>query len=145
MNIRKAKRKDKVFILDANVKVNLASGLSADSSLSKNFEKDLFGRNKKFKCFIIEEEGKPVAFFGYAYTYWLNKGQGVYLSNIYVTSEYRRHGLLKEAINFIKVNEKDVSFITVLVGDENQVMQKAIAKCGGADVDMKTYYIKFDK
>lgn len=143
--IRKARKEDKQFIVDANMKVNIVSGLKAESKLEVNFERDALSKNPKIKCFVIEENKKLIGFFGYSYTYWLNKGQGVYLSNVYIDPEYRHRGILREVLEFIKTNEKDVNFITGLVGNENPIMQNAFVKYGAEDIDMKTYYLKTEK
>lgn len=143
--IRKARKEDKQFIVDANMKVNIVSGLKAESKLEVNFERDALSKNPKIKCFVIEENKKLIGFFGYCYTYWLNKGQGVYLSNVYIDPEYRHRGILREVLEFIKTNEKDINFITGLVGNENPIMQNAFVKYGAEDIDMKTYYMKTEK
>lgn len=141
MNIRNATIKDKGFVVSSNDYVNQVSGIKTQSQLSINFEKDILCKNPKAFCLIVEENKEQIAFCLYSYVYWANKGQGVYLSNVFVKSEHRKKGIFREILSHIK-NLNNVNFITMLVGNENEIMQKTIAKYGAEDIDMKTFYLK---
>lgn len=141
MVIRKATIKDKDFIISSNDFVNQVSGIKTQSQLSSNFENDILSDNPKAYCLIVEENGLQIAFCLYSGVYWANKGQGVYLSNIFVIPDYRKKGILKEILTYIK-NLDNVNFITMLVGNENENMQKTIQNYGAEDIDMKTFYLK---
>ena len=141
MNIRNATLEDKDFVVSSNDYVNQVSGIKTQSQLSINFEKDILCENPKAFCLIVEENKEQIAFCLYSYVYWANKGQGVYLSNVFVNPEHRKKGILKEILSYIK-NLDNVNFITMLVGNENESMQKTIANYGAEDIDMKTFYLK---
>ena len=141
MNIRNAILEDKDFVISSNDYVNQVSGIKTQSQLSINFEKDILSDNPKAFCLIVEENKEQIAFCLYSYVYWANKGQGVYLSNVFVKPEHRKKGVLREILSHIN-NLNDVNFITMLVGNENESMQKTIAKYGAEDIDMKTFYFK---
>jgi len=141
MTIRNATIIDKDFIVSSNNYVNQVSGIKTQSQLSINFEKDILCENPKAFCLIVEENKEQIAFCLYSYVYWANKGQGVYLSNVFVKPEYRKKGVLREILSYLK-NLNNVNFITMLVGNENESMQKTIANYGAEDIDMKTFYLK---
>ncbi|MBE5736192.1 MAG: GNAT family N-acetyltransferase [Clostridiales bacterium] len=141
MNIRNTTIDDKDFVVSSNDYVNQVSGIKTQSQLSINFEKDILCENPKAFCLIVEENKEQIAFCLYSYVYWANKGQGVYLSNVFVKPEYRKKGVLREILSYLK-NLNNVNFITMLVGNENESMQKTIANYGAEDIDMKTFYLK---
>lgn len=141
MNIRNATIEDKDFVVSSNDYVNQISGIKTQSQLSVNFEKDILSENPKAFCLIVEENKEQIAFCLYSYLYWANKGQGVYLSNVFVKPEHRKKGVLKEILSYIK-NLDNVNFITMLVGNENESMQKTIMSYGAEDIDMKTFYLR---
>lgn len=141
MLIRKATINDKDFVISSNNYVNQASGIKTQSQLSHNFENDILSDNPKAFCLIAEEDKGQIAFCLYSYVYWANKGQGIYLSNVFVKPEHRSKGVLREILSYIK-NTDNVNFITMLVGNENESMQKTIQSYGAEDIDMKTFYMK---
>ena len=141
MTIRNATIIDKNFVVSSNNYVNQVSGIKTQSQLSINFDKDILCENPKAFCLIVEENKEQIAFCLYSYVYWANKGQGVYLSNVFVKPEHRKKGILKEILLHIK-NMNNVNFITMLVGNENEGMQKTIANYGAEDINMKTFYLK---
>ena len=141
MIIRNATVNDKEFVISSNDYVNQVSGIKTQSQLSVNFENDILSDNPKAFCLIVEENKEQIAFCLYSYVYWANKGQGVYLSNVFVKPEHRNKGILKEILSHIK-HLNNVNFITMLVGNENESMQKTIANYGAEDIDMKTFYLK---
>ena len=141
MIIRNATIKDKDFVVSSNDNVNQASGIKTQSRLTMNFEKDFLSDNPKAFCLIVEENKEQIAYCLYSYVYWANKGQGVYLSNVFVKPEHRKKGVLREILSHIK-KLNDVNFITMLVGNENDSMQKTIVNYGAEDIDMKTFYLK---
>ena len=141
IKIRKVTIDDKEFVVSSNDYVNQVSGIKTQSQLADNFEKDILSDNPKAFCLIVEENKEQIAFCLYSYVYWANRGQGVYLSNVFVKPEHRKKGVLKEILFYIK-NLNNVNFITMLVGNENEGMQKTIANYGAEDIDMKTFYLK---
>lgn len=140
INFREAELKDKQFILDANKEINILSGLD-DSTFDNNIDKDLFEENR-CKVIIAEVDNHVAGFVLYSYIYWANCGNGIYLSQAYVKSEYRKQGILKELLQEIESREKECKFITNLVGDENEVMMGALNKLNFKSCDLITYYRK---
>ena len=141
MLIRNATINDKDFVVSLNDEVNQISGINTQSQLSINYEKDILSEKPKAYCLIVEENKEQIAFALYSHVYWANKGQGVYISNVFVKPEHRKKGVLKKLLSHIK-NLDNVNFITMLVGNENVSMQKTIVNYGAEDIDMKTFYLK---
>lgn len=145
MNIRKVKAKDKDFIVRANIEINELSGLPKKTRIDENFKKDLLGRRPKLKCIVAEENGVVVGFCTYSYIYWTNRGQGIYLSNAYVTKEYRNQGICHKMIDYMINHEKDVHFVTCLTEDDNEIMKHIMFSLGGEVIDLKTYCFMITK
>ena len=143
INFRKAELKDKEFILNANKEINVLSGLN-DSTFDNNIDKDLFEDNV-CKVIIAEVDNNVAGFVLYSYIYWANCGKGIYLSQAYVKSEYRKQGILKALLEELEIREKECNFITNLVGNENDVMMKSLNKLNFKSSDLVTHYRKIDK
>lgn len=140
INFRNAKLEDKEFILNANREINILSGLN-DSTFDNNIDKDLF-EDKICKVIIAEIDNNNAGFVLYSYIYWANCGKGIYLSQAYVKSEYRKQGILKMILQELENREKECNFITNLVGSENEVMMKSLNKLNFKSSDLITYYRK---
>lgn len=140
INFRNAELKDKEFILNANREINILSGLN-DSTFDNNIDKDLF-EDKICKVIIAEIDNNIAGFVLYSYIYWANCGKGIYLSQAYVESEYRKQGILKRLLQELEKREKECNFITNLVGIENEVMMKSLNKLNFKSSDLITYYRK---
>lgn len=140
MNIhfREGELKDKKFILNANKEINILSGLD-DSTLDYNIDKDLF-EDKLCKTTIAEVDNNVVGFVLYSYIYWANCGKGIYLSQAYVKTEYRKQGILKMLLKELEIREKECKFITNFVGSENKVMIDSLEKMNFKSSDLITYY-----
>lgn len=138
INFRKAELKDKEFILNANKEINVLSGLN-DSTFDNNIDKDLFEDNI-CKVIIAEVDNSVAGFILYSHIYWANCGKGIYLSQAYVKSEYRKQGILKMMLQELESREKECNFITNLVGNENEVMMKSLSKLNFKSSDLITYY-----
>lgn len=140
MNIvyRKADIRDKDFIINGNKEINILSGLN-DSILEEIIDKDLF-KEESCKAIIAEIDNEQVGFVLYSYIYWANRGKGIYLSQAYVKDKYRKQGLLRAMLEELGKQEKEVRFITNLVGNENEIMIKAMNKLGFESSDLITFY-----
>lgn len=140
MNIhfREGELKDKKFILNANKEINILSGLD-DSTLDYNIDKDLF-EDKLCKTIIAEVNNNVVGFVLYSYIYWANCGKGIYLSQAYVKTEYRKQGILNMLLKELEIREKECKFITNFVGSENKVMIDSLEKMNFKSSDLITYY-----
>ena len=140
MIIRKAELKDLEFIISSNESVNEISNLK-ESGLARNFEKDILSKEPKAFCVIVEEDKEQIAYCLYSYVYWANEGQCIHISNIFVKPEYRRHGIFKKIMDYIKINE-DAYCVTMLVDNENEIMLNALKKYGAKGLNMKTFYLR---
>lgn len=140
LNFRNAELKDKEFILNANREINILSGLN-DSIFDNNIDKDLF-EDKVCKAIVAEVDDNIAGFVLYSYIYWANCGKGIYLSQAYVESEYRKQGILKMMLQELETREKECNFITNLVGAENEVMMKSLNRLNFKSSDLITYYRK---
>ncbi len=138
INFRNAEVDDKEFILNANKEINILSGLN-DSTFDSNIDKDLF-KEKTCKAIIAEVDNNAAGFVLYSYIYWANCGKGIYLSQAYVKSEYRKQGIIKMLLHELESREKECNFITNLVGTENEVMINSLNKLGFKSSDLITYY-----
>ena len=140
---RTAELKDKDFILNSNKEINELSGLN-DSIFDNNIDKDLF-EDKICKVIIAELGNNAVGFVLYSYIYWANCGKGIYLSQAYVKSNYRKQGILKSLLKEIENRESDCKFITNLIGNENKVMMNSLNKLDFKTSDLITFYRKIDR
>lgn len=140
INFRDAELKDKEFILNANKEINVLSGLN-DSTFDNNIDKDLFEDNI-CKVIIAEIDNNIAGVVLYSYIYWANCGKGIYLSQAYVKSEYRKQGILKMLLHELESREKECNFITNLVDTENEVMINSLNKLGFKSSDLVTFYRK---
>lgn len=143
MNIkfRNAELNDKEFIINANREINILSGLN-DSTFDNNIDKDLF-EDKVCKVIIAETDNNIAGFVLYSYIYWANCGKGIYLSQAYVKSEYRKQGILKMLLKELESREQECKFITNLVGNENKIMINSLNRLNFKSSDLITYYRKY--
>lgn len=138
INFREAELNDKEFILNANKEINKLSGLN-DSTFDSNIDKDLF-EARICKVIIAEVDNNVAGFVLYSYIYWANCGKGIYLSQAYVKSEYRKQGILKMLLHELESREKECNFITNLIGTENEIMINSLKKLGFKSSDLITFY-----
>ncbi len=139
MQIIKANKSHKQFILFANKEVNSVSGLT-NTRLDEFIDSDLFCENPKFHCLVAVEENIPIGMCIFSDMYMANHGLGYYLANVYVLPEYRNKKIFNAFLNAI--NEENYNFMFAFVGDENIIMQKIISKIGASDTELKSYFMK---
>ena len=138
MIFREAIKADKEFILDANKKINILSGLN-DSTFAERIDKDLF-KDKACKSIVAEIDGHIAGFVLYSYIYWANCGKGIYLSQAFVKDDYRGQGIYKQLLSELEKKEMDCNFITDLVGPGNTIMKTVLSKLEFKSSDLITYY-----
>lgn len=143
MIFRKAELKDREFIVNANKEINVLSGLN-DSTFETRIDKDLF-EDKICKSIIAEIDGKIAGMILYSYVYWANCGKRIYLSQVYIKSDFRGQGVFKSLLKELEKNEKDCNFITDLVGVENDVMKNTLNKLEFETSELVTYYKMINK
>lgn len=75
----------------------------------EEFTNDGFGENPVYKCHVAETDNKIVGFciFYIAYSTW--KGKIVYLDDLFVDEQYRKHGLGKKLIDEVIYYAKEVN------------------------------------
>lgn len=88
--IRKAKKEDVPSILYL-IKSLAEYEKEPDSvkNTEEQLQKDGFGENPLFECFLADVDGKDVGFALYFYTYSTWVGKCLYLEDIYVIPEMR--------------------------------------------------------
>lgn len=137
IKIFRAKLEDKEFILHANLEIDRCSFIE-NTSFAKYIEKDLF-KNKKAVCLLARDGQKNVGMILFSRVYWADRGEGIYVSQVFVEEEYRQQGifrlLLKRALNYYK----NTNFITCLVSNKNQTMLKSINKLTFEDEGMVSF------
>jgi len=79
------------FIIEANVAINEISGSTALAGLRQRLNADIFSDEPKAYVIIAEMDGRPVGMALYSWTYFANDGRIMWLSQVYVKPEYRRH------------------------------------------------------
>ena len=144
MNIKivRAKKEDKSFILKANKEIDECSYI-ATSRLSKNIDVDLFER-KKCVCLIAKDGQKQVGMILFSKVYWADRGEGVYVSQVFVGKEYRRKNIFKLLMKKAILYYKNTNFVTCLVAKKNQNMIDAMHKLSFEDEDMISYAKNFE-
>ena len=140
MQIIKANKSHKQFILFANREVNSVSRLT-NTRLDEFIDSDLFCENPKFHCLVAIEENHPIGMCIFSDIYMANHGLGFYLANVYVLPEYRNKKIFNTFLNTINETKK-YNFMFAFVGDENITMQTIISKFGASDTGLKSYFMK---
>lgn len=137
IKIVEAQKQDKEFILSANQEIDDVSCIKC-SKLSENVESDIFG-DKKAVCMIAKDKNKNVGMVLFSKVYWADRGEGIYVSQAFVSKKYRQKGILKmlikEALNYYE----SCKFMTCLVSKENKVMQECMKKLSFEDEGMVSY------
>lgn len=94
IEIRKATIEDSSLILKFVTELAIYEKAEHEvKATQSDIQKSLFGSDSKTKAIICNIDNKPVGFAVYFYNYstWLGK-HGLYLEDLYVSSEYRGSG-----------------------------------------------------
>lgn len=138
MKIRKATLFDKNYFVNANNSINKITDGKISDYLTENYEND-YNDESKQKFYVIEQDKCIIAMFIYSSTYWATHGEGIYVSNIFVSEQERGKGILKKILNFIEKNNKNTKFICMYTGENNLIIQKALVKLGYEKEKMYIY------
>ena len=95
MKIRKATLFDKNYFVNANKSINKITDGKISDYLTENYEND-YNYESKQKFYVIEQDKCIIAMFIYSSTYWATHGEGIYVSNIFVSEQERGKGILKK-------------------------------------------------
>ncbi len=142
INIMKARKMHKDFIIYANDVINNINSTYQTNSLSKNIDKDYFSDNPKFECLIAEVDGKPAGMILYSKFYWANDGEVLWISQMFVEEKYRKYGVFFKLIKALKDENLDIKIVSCATGAENIRMQKILDYYGAKQIDLKFYYKK---
>ncbi len=140
INILKANKKHKDFIIHANRIINNVNDTKQSDKIEQNIDKDYFCDNPKFKCLIAELDDVPVGMVIYSYFYWANDGQVLWISQMFVEEKYRRYGVFFKLIEELRRENKDINIVSCATGNENKRMQKILKYYGAKEIDLKFYY-----
>lgn len=138
-NIRKASETDKDFIVYANKEIDEESCIE-NSILKENIEKDLF-QNERCVCLIVDAGEKRAGMALFSKVYWADRGEGVYISQIYVQPEFRKQGVMKRLLKAIFDYFPETHFVTCLVSRKNEKMLCCMNKMGFDDENMASFAI----
>ena len=140
IKILKANKNHKDFIIHANRVINNVNNTNQSNNIEQNIDKDYFCENPKFKCLIAEIDNVPVGMVIYSYFYWANDGQVLWISQMFVEEEYRKHGVFFKLIEALRRENKDIKVVSCATGNENKRMQKILKYYGAKEIDLKFYY-----
>ena len=142
VNILKANKNHKDFIIHANRVINNVNNTNQSNNIEQNIEKDYFCENPKFKCLIAEMDNMPVGMIIYSYFYWANDGQVLWISQMFVEEEYRKYGVFFKLIEKLREENKNIKIVSCATGDENKRMQRILKYYGANEINLKFYYKK---
>ena len=137
LEIVEAKQEDKDFVLHANMKIDEASYIET-SKLFENLDKDIF-MDKKAVCLLAKVNNKKAGMVLFSKVYWADRGEGVYVSQVYVEPEFRGNGILKELFKEAFNYYPNTKFLTCLVAKKNEKMVKCMGKTDFEDEGMISY------
>ena len=122
--------------------INNVNDTEQTNGLEQNIDKDYFGDNPKFHCLVAEIDNKPVGMILYSYFYWANDGEVLWISQMFVEEEYRKHGVFLKLIEKLREENKDIKIVSCATGDENKRMQKILKYYDAHKINLKFYYKK---
>ena len=137
MEIRKAKESDKDFILLANREIDRASYIEI-SNLKQNLDSDVFQKNKA-ECLLAVEDNHYLGMVLFSKVYWADRGEGIYVSQVYVSPKFRKRGIFKKLLKAVYDFDKNTNFVTCLVSKKNQNMIDCMHNLGFEDENMISY------
>lgn len=109
INIREAKKSDMKSVLGLIVELAVfEKEPNAVINTEENLINDAFGDNALIECKVAEHEGQIVAFYITYISYSTWKGRCLYLEDLYVKPEYRRHGVGKMLFDDLIQKAKDM-------------------------------------
>ena len=142
VNILKANKSHKEFIIYANNIINNINDTKQTNGLKNNIEKDYFCDVPKFKCLIAEIDNKPVGMILYSYFYWANDGEVLWISQMFVEEKYRKQGVFFKLIKKLREENQDIKIVSCATGDENKRMQRILKYYDAHEINLKFYYKK---
>lgn len=105
--VRQATTND-IVILESLIKELSAYEKTDCTTTAGKMKKYGFGENKLFYADIAEWNNEPVGYSVYYYKYSAVKGEpSLFLEDLYVKPEYRRHGIGTQLMNRLKVHAND--------------------------------------
>lgn len=135
--IKEATENDREFIIWANKKIDEASFIEV-SKLENNIDEDLF-QKQKCVCLIAKIDERYAGMILFSPVYWADRGEGIYVSQVFVEEEFRCMGVMKTlfkcAINYFK----DTKFMTCLVSEKNLSMLGCMGRLGYEDEGMISF------
>lgn len=101
LRIRRAERADAALVLDFIVRLAEFERLAAEVTATQaDIEATLFGPDPRVFCEIAEQDGAPVGFALWFYSYSTFQGQhGIWLEDLYVTPHVRGLGVGKALLS----------------------------------------------
>jgi len=142
IEIMHANKSHKDFLIYANKVIDEVNNMEQYTEFEKHIDADYYCDNPKFKCLVAEVDGKPVGMILYSYFYWASDGQVLWISQMYIEQEYRKHGIFFKLIKKLREENKDIQIASFGTGVENFRMQKIIKYYGGHEMSNLKFYYK---
>lgn len=141
IEIMHANKSHKEFLIYANKKIDEVNNMEQYTEFEKHIDADYYCDNPKFECLVAEVNGKPVGMILYSYFYWASDGQVLWISQMYIDEEYRKHGIFFKLIKKLREENKNIEIASFGTGTKNFRMQKIIKYYGGHEMkNLKFYY-----
>lgn len=140
VQILKATKKHKEFIIHANQIIDNINGTAAVNNLELNIDTDYFCDNPKFQCLIAEFNNKPVGMILYSYFYWASDGEVLWISQMFVEEKYRKNGIFFKLVEKLREENKNIKIVSCATGNENKKMKKILQYYNAHEINLKFYY-----
>ena len=139
IEIVKANKKHKDFLVKANVIIHEVSEQTYESEFAKRLDKDYFSNNPKFYCLVAEYDKAPVGMILYSKMYWADDGEVLWVSQMYVEKEYRKFGIAAKLYEALRLYNPEANVISCATGKNNKVMNRVLKGMDFKIIDMNFY------
>ena len=141
IEIKQANKDHREFLLHANKVIDEVNEVEDITNFAQNIDADYYCDEPKFKCLVAEADGKPVGMLLYSYIYWASDGQVLWISQMYIEKDYRKHGVFFKLLRKLREENPSIKLASFATGVKNERMQKIISYYGGQEMkDLKFYY-----
>jgi len=139
ISIIKATKKHREFLIKSNSIIHEISEQDCGSEFAKRIDVDYFCKTPKFYCLIAEYNNIPVGTILYSKMYWADDGEVLWVSQMFVEKEYRKHGVAIELYKALKAFSPEANVIACATGKGNATMNKVLKGIGFKIIDMNFF------
>ena len=126
------------YMLTISLTMSIIRGQTC--GLQQNIDRDYFCDNPKFHCLVAEIDNKPVGMILYSYFYCANDGEVLWISQMFVEEEYRKHGVFFELIRILRQENRSIKIVSCATSRDNKRIQKILKYYDAHEIDLKFYY-----